>query len=106
MSRGMKIRSRLHDGGEAEVIVLINHPMENGLRMDKQTGERIPAHFIQDITVVHNGRRVAAMATGGGVSQDPLLGFRIPGAKAGDRLRVSWRDNRGESGSAETMVGG
>lgn len=104
MSRGMKMRSRLREGGEVELIVLINHPMENGLRVDKGTGRRIPAHFIQEITVAHNGRVVAAMATGGGVSQDPLLGFRIPGARPGDTLRVSWSDNRGESGSAETGV--
>lgn len=105
MSRNMKIRSRLHDGGEVELIVLINHPMENGLRVDKQTGEKVAAHFIQEIAVAHNGRVVATMVTGGGVSQDPLLGFRIPGAKHGDKLRVSWSDNRGESGSAETTVG-
>lgn len=104
MSRGMKIRSRLTDG-EADVLALINHPMENGLRTDKQTGAKVPAHFIETVTVAHNGRTVATMAMGGGVSRDPLLGFRIPGARTGDRVRVSWRDNRGESGSAETTVG-
>ncbi|BAU49202.1 sulfur oxidation protein SoxZ [Sulfurifustis variabilis] len=104
MSRSMKVRSRPHEGGEVELVVLVNHPMENGLRIDKQTGQKIPAHFIQEIAVAHNGRVVATVATGGGVSQDPLLGFRIPGTRPGDTLTVSWRDNRGESDSVETTV--
>jgi sulfur-oxidizing protein SoxZ len=104
MTRPMKMRARLQDGGNAELTVLIPHPMENGLRVDRATGRKIPAHFIQTLVVEHNGRPVATMSAGGGVSQDPLLGFLIPGVKAGDRIRVGWRDNRGESGSAETTV--
>jgi sulfur-oxidizing protein SoxZ len=44
------------------------------------------------------------MDSGIGVSEDPLLGFRLLSAKNGDKIRVSWHDNRGESGVGETTV--
>jgi sulfur-oxidizing protein SoxZ len=101
--RKIKIRTRNSDGA-AEVLVLINHPMETGQRTDKQTKQKIPAHFIQHVTLEHNGKVVVAAATGGAVSEDPLLGFKLKNAKNGDKLKVSWSDNKGESGSAETKV--
>jgi sulfur-oxidizing protein SoxZ len=101
--RGIKIRTRMQDG-LVEVLVLIKHPMETGLRKDKKTGEKIPAHFIQKVVLEHNGKAVVTMDSGIGVSEDPLLGFRLLSAKNGDKIRVSWYDNRGESGVGETTV--
>lgn len=101
--RDIKIRTRTQDG-QVEVLVLIKHPMETGLRKDKKTGQKIPPHFIQKIVLEHNGKAVATVDSGFGISEDPLLGFRLPAAKNGDRIKVSWSDNKGESGSAETTV--
>jgi sulfur-oxidizing protein SoxZ len=101
--RKMKIRTRSADGA-VEVLALINHPMETGQRTDKQSKQKIPAHFIQHVTVEHNGKVVVSAATGAAVSEDPLLGFRLKGAKAGDKVKVSWKDNKGESGSSEAAV--
>ena len=42
--------------------------------------------------------------TGTAVSEDPLLGFRLKGAKNGDKLKVFWSANLGESGSMEGVV--
>jgi len=36
--------------GEIEIKALITHPIETGLRKDKETGEVIPAHFILLLT--------------------------------------------------------
>lgn len=104
MNREMKMRSRMLNDSEAELLVLIRHPMENGFRVDQQTGGRIPAHHIQQITVEHRQQVVVTLAVGGGVSQNPLLGFLIPDARPGDRVRVHWQDNQGESGEAEATV--
>lgn len=101
--RKMKMRIRPSEGG-VELQVLITHPMETGLRTDKNTGKKIPPHFIQRVTVEHNGKVVVVVSTGTGVSEDPLLGFRLKGAKNGDKLRVFWSDNMGESGSLEGVV--
>ena len=101
--RKMKMRTRLSEG-VVEVQVLITHPMETGLRTDKNTGMKIPPHFIQRVTLEHNGKLVATVNTGTGVSEDPLLGFRLKGAKNGDKLKVFWTDNLGESGTLEGIV--
>ncbi|NWG31791.1 MAG: thiosulfate oxidation carrier complex protein SoxZ, partial [Rhodocyclaceae bacterium] len=37
-------------------------------------------------------------------SRNPVLGFKIKGAKAGDKISVSWKDNKGDSRSDETTV--
>ena len=101
--RKMKMRTRLQDG-VVELQVLITHPMETGLRTDKNTNKKIPAHFIQKVNVELNGKVVVVVNTGTGVSEDPLLGFRLKGVKSGDKLRVFWTDNLGESGSLEGAV--
>jgi len=42
---------------------------------------------------------------GGGVSKNPYLGFKVKGAKAGDKVAVSWVDNTGDKRTDETTVG-
>lgn len=101
--RKMKMRTRAQDGN-VELQILITHPMETGLRTDKNTGNKIPPHFIQRVTLEHNGKIVATVNTGPGVSEDPLIGFRLKGAKQGDKLKVFWSDNMGESATLEGIV--
>jgi sulfur-oxidizing protein SoxZ len=105
MARETKVRTRTQEG-QIEVLVLVNHPMETGLRKDKASGKPIPPHFIQELVVEHNGKPVVRCALGIGVSENPLLGFRLKNAKNGDKLRIAWSDNKGESGSAEAIVEG
>ena len=101
--RKMRMRTRAQDGG-VELQVLISHPMESGLRTDKNTGKKIPPHFIQRLTLEHNGKIVATVSTGPAISEDPLVGFRLKGAKHGDKLKVFWSDNLGESATLEGTV--
>ncbi|MEK7717036.1 MAG: thiosulfate oxidation carrier complex protein SoxZ [Pseudomonadota bacterium] len=101
--RKMKLRTRMQDGFP-ELQVLITHPMETGLRTDKDTKQKIPPHFIQKVTVEHNGKVVVTMSVGTGMSEDPLMSFRLKNAKNGDKVKVSWSDNMGESGSLESVV--
>jgi sulfur-oxidizing protein SoxZ len=37
------------------------------------------------------------------VSKNPFLSFKAP-AKAGDKIKLSWKDNTGESDSLEVAV--
>jgi sulfur-oxidizing protein SoxZ len=103
MARDTKIRTRTQEG-QIELLVLINHPMETGMRKDKTTGQAIPPHFIKELNVELNGKLVATMHSGWGVSENPLLGFRFKDAKNGDKVKVNWKDNKGETGVAEAVV--
>jgi sulfur-oxidizing protein SoxZ len=99
----MKVRTKAADGA-TEIQALVSHPMETGQRVDAKTKEKIPAHFIQKMTFQLNGKDVAVVDTGVAVSKDPLISVRVKGAKAGDKVKVNWTDNKGESGSADTTV--
>jgi sulfur-oxidizing protein SoxZ len=99
-----KIRTKTQDG-VTDVLVLVSHPMETGLRTDPKTKEKVPPHFIQKMTCALNGKEVANADLGPAVSTDPLVGIKLKGAKAGDKLKVTWSDNKGESGSEETTIG-
>lgn len=91
-------------GGRVQVLTLISHPMETGQRKEKKTGKKIPAHYVQKITFEHQGQVVAEANLGPGVSKNPLIGIELEDAKPGDQVKVSWSDNRGESGAAESTV--
>lgn len=99
----LKIRAKQQDGLTL-VRVLIDHPMETGRRRDDATGELVPAHFITEITIEHNGRRLAVGQLSTAVSKDPYISVRFKGGKPGDRIRVSWVDNLGQRDSAETRL--
>jgi sulfur-oxidizing protein SoxZ len=99
----IKVRAK-SEGGVTTVKALVKHPMETGLRKDKKTGKLIPAHFIQEVTCEHNGNAVMTALWGPAVSKNPYLSFKFKGANAGDTLKISWVDNKGEKDSAETQV--
>ncbi|MDP1653738.1 MAG: thiosulfate oxidation carrier complex protein SoxZ [Rhodocyclaceae bacterium] len=40
----------------------------------------------------------------GSVSRNPVFGFKVKGAKAGDKVAVTWKDNKGDSRTDETTV--
>ena len=99
----IKARAKMSDG-VTTVKALVKHPMETGQRKDKKTGKLIPAHFIQEVVCEHNGNTVMTALWGAAVSKNPYLSFKFSGAKAGDTLKISWVDNKGESDSTETKV--
>lgn len=87
-----RIRARLR-GDVADVLVLIRHPMENGLR---KLGEQqiIPEHFIRELSVQLNGSTRIEAELGRGVSANPLFKFQVKHARPNDRVLVRWRDNQ------------
>jgi sulfur-oxidizing protein SoxZ len=99
----IKARAKMSDG-VTTVKALVKHPMETGQRKDKKSGKMIPAHFIQEVVCEHNGTTVMTALWGAAVSKNPYLSFKFSGAKAGDTLKISWVDNKGESDSTETKV--
>lgn len=102
MANDIRIRSRRHAGG-IDVMVLMLHPMESGLRRDARD-RRIPAHYIVDATITVDDRVVLEAQLGIAVAKDPLLQFRLADAPTGATIHVAWRDNRGAKQAATAVL--
>ena len=99
MADPMRIRATLQ-GDVVDVRILISHEMESGQRRDA-SGALIPAHFIQEVVVTHAGKTVMRAHWGPAISKNPFLGFRFRGGRKGDKVAVSWLDNKGDRGAGE-----
>jgi len=81
----------------------MSHEMETGQRKDA-AGKTIPAWHITDVTAQLNGKTVMTAQWGAAVSKNPFLQFTVKGAKAGDKIKIEWLDNKGEKRSDEAVV--
>jgi len=102
MADPMRIRAQA-SGDKATVRVLMAHEMETGQRKDS-AGKTIPAWFIQEVSAAHNGKPVFSAQWGPAVSKNPFLQFNVKGAKAGDKIAVTWTDNKGDKRTDEATV--
>jgi len=100
------------DGANVPLIVgttlpgvrrLMSHEMESGQRKDS-VGKAVAAWFIQEVAITLNGKPLLNMQCGPAVSKNPFLQFATRNAKVGDKIAVSWKDNRGETRTDEATV--
>lgn len=102
MGNPMRIRAST-SGDITEVKVLMRHDMETGQRKDA-SGAAIPPHFIQNLVAKHNDKVVLDMLMGTSVSKDPFLSFKFKGGAKGDKVSVTWTDNKGDSRTDEGTI--
>ena len=98
----IKLRAKTK-GDHTEIKAIITHPMETGRRKDKATGEKVPAHFIQEVIIESEGKTILTADWSGSISKNPYIGFRYKGTK-GATIKVTWTDNKGETDTAETTI--
>ena len=98
-----KIRAELK-GDIAEIKVLMSHPMETGTRKDAKTDKLVPAHFINQVVATLNGKTIIEAQWGTAISKNPFFGFKVKGAKAGDKIAVNAVDNLGNKFDGEVAV--
>lgn len=99
----IRIRAEL-SGEVTDVKALVNHAMETGQRKDAKTGELVPAHFIQEVTCELNGKAVLVAQWGVAISKNPYLSYQFKGGKKGDKIKISWVDNKGDKDSEESAI--
>lgn len=102
MADPMRIRAQAA-GDKTTVRVLMSHEMETGQRKDS-AGKPIPAWFIQEVSATLNGTPVMTAQWGPSVAKNPFMQFTIKGGKAGDKVAISWIDNKGDKRTDETTV--
>ena len=102
MADPMRIRAQSSPAG-AVVRVLMSHEMETGQRKDA-AGKLIPAWYIQQVHAKLNGKDVLSAQWGPAVAKNPFLSFKFAGGKPGDKVIVTWVDNKGEKRSDEATI--
>lgn len=102
MADPMRIRAQAQ-GDKATVRVLMSHEMESGQRKDS-SGKLVPAMHITEVSASLNGKVVMTADWGPAVSKNPFLQFAIKGAKAGDKVAVTWKDTKGDTRTDESTV--
>ena len=102
MAEPMKIRA-VQKGDVTDVRVLMVHPMETGQRKDT-SGNIVPTHFIQEVSVRLNGKSVLEGQISQAVSRNPVFSFRLKGAKVGDKIDIAWLDSKGERSQSDAVI--
>jgi sulfur-oxidizing protein SoxZ len=103
MGDSIRIRTS-HREGLTIVRAIIRHPMETGFARDPASGAPIPMHFIREVTCSHGDEVVLRCQWSRAVSRNPYLSFEFTGARPGDSLAISWRDNRDQSDTATVLI--
>ncbi|MCK5810920.1 MAG: thiosulfate oxidation carrier complex protein SoxZ [Cocleimonas sp.] len=101
-----KFKTRLKakmKGDKVNIKAIVSHPMETGRRKDKKTGEKIPTHYINEVVVTANDKVLLTADWSGTISKNPYLSFNYAG-KSGDKVKLNWKDNQGNTGEAEKTV--
>jgi len=102
MDTAIRVRTKL-EGDLVHLRVLISHPMETGLRKN-DSGELVPAHFIELVRFAHKERTILSAQWGPAVSRNPYLSFKFRGAARGDKITISWLDNQGQRWTDEASI--
>jgi len=102
MADPMRIRAVARDG-VVNVKVLMAHEMETGQRKDA-SGKLVPPHFIQNVRATYQGKVVLSAQWGPAVAKNPFLEFTFKGGRKGDKIVVTWEDNKGESRTDESTI--
>lgn len=89
--------------GKTLVRSRITHPMISQLARDA-VGKPVPPWFIQTLRASHQGRTVLDAQFSTAIARDASLNFVFHGAKTGDRVQISWVDNKAESRIDEGVV--
>jgi sulfur-oxidizing protein SoxZ len=103
MARPLLSVPRSVKAGEVfEVRILIQHPMENGLRRDAM-GQVIPRDIIHSFECSVDGEAVFAATLHPAVSANPFLAFQVKLARSGTML-LRWVDDRGAEGRETVAI--
>ena len=102
MTEPTRIRAVARDGS-VNVKILMSHPMETGQRKDP-AGKLISPHYIKTVTASVGTKPVLHAELGPAVSRNPYLEFNFRGAQKGDKIAVSWVDNKGDKRTDEATI--
>jgi len=93
---GIKLRIGNGHNGEQIFKTIISYPMETGYRIDKRTGENVPADYIHEFKINVDGESYVEMILGEYISKNPYLSFTFTKPVVTNQLmNISWTDTNG-----------
>ncbi len=93
----IKVKPKTYNVGDiVSVSFMVMHPMETGMRKDKKSGELIPAHYINSLKFMFDGKPFTTMKCWESLSTNPVftVDFKVPSK---GEISVAFTDNTGES---------
>nr|VFJ63122.1 MAG: sulfur-oxidizing protein SoxZ [Candidatus Kentron sp. FM]VFJ65102.1 MAG: sulfur-oxidizing protein SoxZ [Candidatus Kentron sp. FM]VFK15934.1 MAG: sulfur-oxidizing protein SoxZ [Candidatus Kentron sp. FM] len=99
----IKVPKSVKAGEIFQVKSLFPHPMENGLRKDKKTGEIIPRKIIHRVEATFAGEQVFAADLHTAISANPYLAFYCR-AESGGELSITWIEDGGKKTTLSKAV--
>ena len=92
----IKIKAKVKDG-IVKVKALAKHQMSTYNQAMRKTGDKNNAQFITHISATVNGKVVYEVSTSQFVSKDPIFKFKFVGALKGDKISMTYIDNKGNT---------
>ena len=90
-------------GDIIQLDIILEHPMETGLRKDKD-GKLVPIHHIKDVTVTYGGKTIVTLDMTASVSANPYISFDLKISDVEKPLHVKAVDNKGEISEKEIVL--
>jgi sulfur-oxidizing protein SoxZ len=90
----VKLPKAAKRGEIVEIMTLISHPMDTGLRKDKD-GKLIPRKIINEFFCIYNGDIVFRTNMYEAISANPLIQFTFIAKESGS-LDLFWHEDGGE----------
>ena len=89
-------------GDVIRVVVLVQHPMETGYRLDAD-GKKVPKNVIRSLVCRYNGVEVFRAQLSPGIAANPFLEFPTIATESGE-LEFTWVDDAGQRGRASEPI--
>ncbi len=98
----VRVADSVASGAPLEVLTLINHPQETGLREDGQ-GNIVPKRLIERLEARYNGQVAFVAELNRSVSANPYLRFFITPTETGS-LDLVWTEDTGATAEFSTGI--
>ena len=91
------------NGNPSRLELLIRHPNFTGMQMDQLTRNYVPADFVQQVDITHDGKPVLSIEGNISLSENPAFDFWLK-PKTQGVLRVNAADSNGRKFERVWMV--
>ncbi len=102
MNARLQLPERVRRGEEFQVRVILQHPMENGLRRGDD-GRAIPYSVVERLLVRYNGVEAFLAEMTSGIAANPFLSIHLV-AEASGEVSVEWATTEGEKGAIRAAL--